>query len=111
MDRSPEPYLRAAPPEGTSSQPCPPGWVAEPVGLWDGRHQEVVYHPRRHDVLIMRGPTSPAVQTALPGAGWSRTRETDGSVMWVRDRVQAARDALQRIEDRPSLARTLGRSH
>lgn len=110
MDRSPDPYLRAAPPEGTPPQPCPPGWVAEPVGLWDGHRQEVVYQPRRHDVLVMRGRASPDVETALPGAGWTRARETDGAVMWVRDRVQAARDALQRLEDRPPLARSLGRS-
>src|ERR687897_585817 len=32
--------------------PVPPGWVAEHFGRWQGREAEVVYNPRRHDVIV-----------------------------------------------------------
>lgn len=109
MQRPTEPYLRPAPPDGTSGPPCPPGWVAEPIGRWDGRPKEVVYHPRRHDVLIVRGGPSPKVEQALPGAGWARAHETEGARMWVRDRLLLTRDALERMQQRPTPARVLQR--
>lgn|SRR5690554_845791 len=109
MQRPTDPFLRPALPEGASGRPCPPGWVAEPIGRWDGIPKEVVYHPRRHDVLIVRGGPSPKVEQALPGAGWTRSHETDGARMWVRDRLLLTRDALERMQQRPAPARVLQR--
>lgn len=105
-----EPYLRPAPPEGAPPLPCPPGWAAEPAGLWDGRHQEVVYNPRRHDVLIVRGDLSPNVEASLPAIGYAEARSSKGARMWVRDRFAMTRAALDRVEQRPRLARELGRT-
>ena len=105
-----EPYLRPAPPEGAAPLPCPPGWTAEPAGIWDGRHQEVVYNPRRHDVLIVRGALSPAVESSLPAIGWAEARSSDDARMWVRDRAAMTRAALDRLERGPQLARELGRT-
>src|SRR5690606_24315022 len=50
-----DPYLRLAPPGGASPDPCPPGHVAEPAGLWNDRQMAIVYDPLRHDVCFMRG--------------------------------------------------------
>lgn len=110
MGRPDDPYLRDARTDSQQSEPCPPGWTAERVGLWDGRQREVVYHPRRHDVLVIHGDCSPAVEASLPGSGWTEARHTDGAQMWVRDRLAITREALQRLEERPRVARTLGRS-
>ncbi len=110
MVSSSEPYLRAATPVGRAPVLCPPGWAAEPVGRWDGRWQEVVYNPRRHDVLVVRGGRSPTLEAALPASGWNESCHTDGARMWVRDRLGATRDALARLEERPRVARELGRS-
>lgn len=104
-----EPYLRPAPPEGAPPQPCPPGWAAEPAGIWDGRHQEVVYNPRRHDVVIVRGGLSPSVEASLPGIGYAEALSSDDARMWVRDRFAMTRAALDRLEQRPRIARELGR--
>lgn len=105
-----EPYLRPATQDGTDPVPCPSGWQAESVGLWDGQWQEIVYHPRRHDVLIVRGECSPTLEASLPASGWNEARQTDGARMWVRDRLAATREALARLEERPRVARELGRS-
>lgn len=109
MPQPTDPYLRPVPPEGTPSPPCPPGWVAEPIGRWDGQPREVVYQPRRHDILIVRGAPSPKVEGALPGTGWAQAHATDGARMWVRDRLALTRDALDRLQHRPVPARTLQR--
>ena len=111
MPQPSDPYLRPAPPEGELGPACPPGWVAESVGRWDGHPQEIVYQPRRHDILIVRGEPSPKIESALPGTGWAQTHETDGARLWVRDRVALTRDALDRLEHRPAPARTLERGH
>lgn len=109
MPQPTDPYLRPAPPEGTPGPPCPPGWVAESVGKWNGRSQEIVFQPRRHDILIVRGAPSPKVETALPGTGWTQTHATDGARLWVRDRVAMTREALDRLQPRPAPTRTLAR--
>ena len=45
-----KPFLRA-----TDRAPLAPvGWTATPAGTWDGKTVDVVYDPRRHDVLFLR---------------------------------------------------------
>lgn len=111
MNQPPEPYLRPAPPEGAVPQICPDGWASEPAGLWNGRHMEVVYNPRRHDVVFVRGQLSPEVESSLPSIGYAETHAGDGVRMFVRDRSAATRAALDRLEQRPPVARELGRTH
>lgn len=89
-----DPYLRPAPPDGEASAPCPPGHVAEPAGLWDDHHQEVVYDPQQHDICIVRGRTGEVIDHGLTMTGWERARDQDGAQMWVRDRAAAARTLL-----------------
>ena len=105
-----EPYLRPAPPEGEPPLPCPPGWSAEPAGVWDGHHQEVVYNPRRHDVVIIRGGTSPSIEATFPGIGYAEARTSEDARMWVRDRFAMTQAALDRLQDRPVIAHELGRT-
>lgn len=105
-----DPYLRPAPPEGAPPLRCPEGWAAEPAGLWHGTHMEIVYNPRRHDVVLVRGQLSPSAESALPSIGYIETNAADGVVMFVRDRSAVTRAALDRLEHQPRLARELGRT-
>lgn len=111
MEPQPQsPYLREAPPDGQPPLECPPGWVAEPIGVWDGRQAEIVYNPRRFDICIVRGPESPPVEQPLAANGYSQQFNNGPDArMWVRDRVERAREDLARMEDRPAPARTLAR--
>lgn len=89
-----DPYLRPAPPDGRNSKPCPPGQVAEPAGLWEGEHKEIVYDPSEHEVLIVRGNVAEALDSGLTKTGWQRQHEDGATHLWVRDRVEAARQAF-----------------
>lgn len=108
-DRS-EPYLRPAPLQGAPALRCPDGWAAEPAGLWGGTHMEVVYNPRHHDVLLVRGRMSHPAEAALPSVGYVEAGAADGVRMFVRDRTAATREALDRLEQPPPVARELGRT-
>ena len=110
MDQPTEPFLRPAPPEGLPPLACPPGWASEPAGLWDGRHMEVVYNPRRHDVLFVCGHLSAEVESELPSIGYGQARAAADVRMFVRDRSAAVGVALDRLEQRATAARELGRT-
>src|SRR3546814_19841378 len=101
MPQPTDPYLQPALPEGTPSPPCPPGWVAEPIGRWDGRPQEVVYQPRRHDILIVRGAPSPKIEGTLPDTGWTHAHTTHSARLWVRARGALTRRDLHRPQHTP----------
>ena len=90
-----DPFLRLAPPEDMPSAPCPPGCVAEPAGLWYGRHMEVVYDPRCHDILFLRG-RQVELEPRLGDIGWQHVRTQWPNQMWIRDRAAVARQALDR---------------
>lgn len=111
MPEPTDPYLRPAPPEGAPPLRCPEGWAAEPAGVWEDRQMEVVYNPRRHDVVFIRGRLAPDVGSALPSVGYAEARAAEGVRMFVRDRSAATRAALDRLEQRPPVARELGRTH
>ena len=85
-----DPYLRPASPEGAPGDPPPPGRVTAPVGLWAGRAMEVVYDPARHDVVFLRGATSPGLAEGLSDTGWEHTGTDGENQMWIRDRSAAA---------------------
>lgn len=109
MGQSTEPFLRPGPPEGRPPLECPPGWASEPAGVWDGRHMEVVYNPRRHDVLFVRGQLSAEVESELPSIGYGQARAATDVRMFVRDRSAAVGASLDQLEQRPTVARKLGR--
>lgn len=89
-----EPFLRRATPVGALAKPAPEGWTVEPAGRWRGRRVEVVFDPRRHDVLLHRGAVAPTIATALADMGWQR-RGVDGpNEWWTRDRVLVARNRV-----------------
>jgi hypothetical protein len=89
-----DPYLRPAPPDGDPPDPCPPGHVAEPAGLWNDRQMEIVYDPRRHDVCFMRGRAANSVHDGLVASGWEATAADGSSQLWIRDRAEAMRQLL-----------------
>lgn len=84
------PFFRAAPPEGHPSAPSPPGWSVEPAGLWRGAVSEIVFDPRRHDIVFLRGAVDTTVTQSLSGCGYERLGADNGNQLWVRDRVQPA---------------------
>lgn len=89
-----EPFLRRATPAGARARPTPDGWSVEPAGKWRGRRVEVVFDPRRHDVLLHRGDVPAKVAAALSELGWQR-RGVDGpNEWWTRDRVAVARQRV-----------------
>jgi hypothetical protein len=74
----------------------PPGWATEHVGRWHGRDTEVVYNPRRYQVLVTQVGSD--IFDALEAQGWQR-HGTDGDrVVWTRDRLAATRSALAHLD-------------
>ena len=96
-----DPFLRPLSPDDAPA-PCPPGMVAEPAGTWSGRHMEVVYDPRRHDVAFTRGEPTGTVTASLAATGWACQRSDGQAAMWVRDRLALARRRLEHAAARPS---------
>lgn len=77
--------------------PVPPGWETAHVGRWYGRDAEVVYNPRRHQVMITHQLGRDMV-AALEGDGWERYATDGGRVAWIRGRLAATRTALARAD-------------
>ncbi len=100
-----EPYLRPAAPEGTTPAPCPPGGQAEPAGIWHGKAMEVVYDPRRHDVVFLRGAVSATVEDGLRATGWEHRLSDGANQMWTRDRAALARRRLDQARSAPGVPR------
>ena len=61
------PYLRPL----ETNVPQPEDWTVEPAGPWKGHEVEIVYNPRRHDVMAAssRSAMSSLPPTAKPGSG------------------------------------------
>lgn len=84
---------------------APVGWVAEPAGRWAGAEVEVVYDPRRHNVLLLRSNVSDVVRTAAADTGYRRVGMDGTQEMWVRDRLAATRAVLERLDRSPERQR------
>lgn len=100
-DGVPAPYVRPAvrPDAGAGGhEVVPDGWVVEPAGLWRGRAAEVVYDPRRHDVIITEGVRHDATEATLRADGWQRCAIDGPKGLWARHRLVAARGALARLD-------------
>jgi hypothetical protein len=89
------PLLRAVADGGE----VPSKWATVPIGVWDGRESEVVYDPRRHDVMVVQAAVTEDWEGDLAASGWAYEGTDGRSVMWVRDRVTATRAALDRSPD------------
>lgn len=74
------------------------GWVAEPAGRWDGHDCNIVYDPRRHQLVRARGSLTTAMKVALAAAGFRCVaRDEPGrQELWARDRTAATHPALRR---------------
>jgi hypothetical protein len=102
-----KPFLRA-----TDRAPLAPvGWTATPAGTWDGKTVDVVYDPRRHDVLFLRTAMPQATVDGITQAGY-RCLRTDGiQQLWMRDRIEAARAGLDRHDHHATTRPSLGVGH
>lgn len=74
----------------------PLGWVTEPAGTWERIEVDVVYDPRRHEVMFSP-PTGPDRKATFEAAGWRVVSADRMRVFWTRDRSAATRAALDRL--------------
>jgi len=103
----PAPFVRPAAHQGAGQdggREVPDGWVVEPAGLWRGGEAEVVYDPRRHDVMITEGVGHDEVDAALRTDGWMRCGVEGRKVLWARDRLVAVRSTLARLDQAAGFA-------
>ncbi len=68
---------------------APVGWASEPAGIWAGRHVEVVFDPRKHQIVMARNDPGDATRAALAAEGFRRLAVDGKQEMWVRDRSAA----------------------
>lgn len=68
---------------------APVGWASEPAGLWAGRQVEVVFDPRRHQIVMVRDEPGDTTRAALAVEGFRRLAVDGRQEMWVRDRATA----------------------
>jgi hypothetical protein len=61
--------------------------VSERAGEWAGREVEVVYDPRRHEVVLFRNDPGDTARSDLAEAGYRRYASDGHQEMWVRDRA------------------------
>ena len=69
------PYLRPL----DTNAPLPDGWTTEQVGQWQEHEVELVYDPRRHDVMLVRGPAADDADRRLAQIGYEFVA-TDGQI-------------------------------
>jgi hypothetical protein len=96
------PYLRPL----DTSAPLPDGWTTEQAGQWQGHEVEVVYDPRRHDVMLVQGPAADDADGRLAQIGYEFVATDGQSWLWYRDRLAAARNTLERA---PGASASVGR--
>ena len=94
-----KPFLRAT----DRGKLAPVGWVSEPAGQWAGREVDVVYDPRRHDVLFVRSDPGENARQGFREIGYRRVAIDGQNEMWVRDRLAVVAARMDRVE------RSLGR--
>lgn len=88
---------------------APVGWTSEPAGMWAGREVEIVYDPRRHQVLMVRNDPGETSRAAIAGDGYRRVAADGRQEMWVRDRVRSTQDRLDRLQRGHGPERSNGR--
>lgn len=97
-----KPFLRAT----DRGRLAPVGWVAEPAGTWAGKEHDVVYDPKRHDVMFLRADPGDEARTGFTQVGYRRIGTDGPSEFWVRDRAAAVDAALARVDHSASRTRS-----
>lgn len=87
---------------------APVGWISEPAGLWAGKEVEVVYDPRRHQVVLLRNDPGDPTRTAIAENGYRRVAVDGPQEMWVRDKVDLTQARLDRLQRGMSRERAIG---
>lgn len=78
-------------------QLAPVGWVAEPAGIWEGRRVEIVYDPRRHELVRATFDMGARARTLLASSGFRCVAAAGDRELWVRDRQTRSRVAVDRL--------------
>ena len=73
-----KPFLRSS----DRGQLAPVGWVSEAAGRWEGRPVDVVYDPRRHDVLFVPYDPGAESRTRFAEVGYRRAAIDGECEMW-----------------------------
>lgn len=81
-----KPFLRPT----SRARLAPAGWVSEQAGEWAGREVEVVYDPRRHEVVLFRNDPGDTARSDLAEAGYRHYASDGHQEMWVRDTAPEA---------------------
>ena len=97
-----KPFLRAT----DRARLAPVGWASEPAGVWAGRQVEVVFDPRRHQVVMVRNEPGGTTRAAVAGGGVRRLTVDGQRGMWMRDRTGAAEQAHGRVVGKHAPARS-----
>lgn len=84
----PERHLRSCP-----SGPAPDSPVSVGESGWP---EAAGIHPSRHDVMLFVGRVLPPLRAELESEGWRLHADDGDKQLWTRDRVAAARAALNR---------------
>jgi hypothetical protein len=85
------PYLR----QSASSDRIERGWATHPAGSFGGVGCDIVYDPRRHDIVRALASLPLGIARALAAAGWTRHAMLDGGrELWVRNRPTSTRAQL-----------------
>ena len=96
-----KPFLRPT----SRARLAPVGWVSERAGEWAGREVEVVYDPRRHEVVLFRNDPGDTARSDLAEAGYRRYASNGHQEMWVRDTApETAAVGLQTSTPSPTKA-------
>jgi hypothetical protein len=61
--------------------------------VWAGRQVEVVFDPRRHQIVMVRNEPGETTRVSLVGEGFRRLAVDGQQEMWMRDRSAAAEQA------------------
>lgn len=99
--RASRPFVRRV----REGRPIPSGWTSIPVGEdwadWDGEKFDLVYDPRRHEVLTVSALESDEQIEQLWSQGWEVSSTDGSSHVLTRDRLARTRAVLDR-DLRPS---------
>ena len=97
-----KPFLRST----DRGRLAPVGWVSEPAGRWADKEHDIVYDPKRHDVMFLRADPGQEAKDGFSQAGYRRLSSDGPCELWVRDRAPAVDAALARIDRTATRARS-----
>jgi hypothetical protein len=66
--------------------------------VWAGREVEVVFDPRRHQIVMVRNEPGDSTRSQLATEGFRRLAVDGTQEMWARDRLRAVQQLLGRSD-------------